>query len=46
MFELSTDTPGFATDESIETLGETLALPPFLEPNRTSIEARLRPLEI
>ncbi len=46
LFELSTDTPGFATDESVETLGETLALPPFLEPKRAAIEARLRPLEI
>ncbi len=46
LFELSTDTPGFATDESVETLGETLALPPFLEPKRQEIEARLRPLEI
>ncbi|WP_410502095.1 ring-cleaving dioxygenase [Exiguobacterium acetylicum] len=46
LFELSTDTPGFATDESLETLGETLALPPFLEPKRAAIEARLRPLEI
>lgn len=46
LFELSTDTPGFAVDESVETLGEQLALPPFLEPNRTEIEANLRPLEI
>ncbi|KOP31244.1 ring-cleaving dioxygenase [Exiguobacterium sp. BMC-KP] len=46
LFELSTDTPGFATDESVETLGEKLALPPFLEPKRAAIEARLRPLEI
>jgi len=46
LFELSTDTPGFATDESVETLGEKLALPPFLEPKRAEIEARLRPLEI
>ncbi|MFJ5624009.1 hypothetical protein ACIQD3_15050 [Peribacillus loiseleuriae] len=25
MFELSTDTPGFAIDESMETMGENLA---------------------
>lgn len=46
LFELSTDTPGFDVDEPIETLGERLALPPFLEPQRESIEANLRPLEL
>lgn len=46
LFELSTDTPGFEADESLETLGEKLALPPFLEPKRAEIEASLRPLEI
>ncbi|MET3195009.1 ring-cleaving dioxygenase [Bacillus sp. OAE603] len=46
LFELSTDTPGFAVDETIESLGEQLALPPFLEPKRAEIEASLRPLEI
>jgi glyoxalase family protein len=46
LFELSTDTPGFDVDEPIETLGEKLALPPFLEPRRDEIEAKLRPLEI
>jgi glyoxalase family protein len=46
LFELSTDTPGFDVDEPIETLGERLALPPFLEPKRAQIEARLRPLDL
>ncbi|WP_010676489.1 ring-cleaving dioxygenase [Bacillus timonensis] len=46
LFELSTDTPGFDVDEPLETLGERLALPPFLEPKRSEIEANLRPLEI
>ncbi|MFB7141342.1 ring-cleaving dioxygenase [Gottfriedia sp. NPDC056225] len=45
LFELSTDTPGFDVDEHIDTLGERLALPPFLEPNRAEIEASLRPLD-
>lgn len=44
LFELATDEPGFATDESMDTLGETLALPPFLESRREQIEASLRPL--
>ncbi|WP_053366749.1 ring-cleaving dioxygenase [Bacillus sp. FJAT-27245] len=46
LVELSTDTPGFAVDEPVETLGEKLALPPFLEPKREEIEANLRPLEL
>ncbi|WP_059170687.1 ring-cleaving dioxygenase [Bacillus sp. FJAT-27445] len=46
LFELSTDTPGFTVDEPIESLGEKLALPPFLEPRREEIEASLRPLEL
>lgn len=46
LFELSTDTPGFDVDEPIETLGEKLALPPFLEPQRADIEAKLRPLDL
>ena len=44
LFEIATDGPGFATDESMDTLGETLALPPFLEGRRAEIEAGLRPL--
>lgn len=46
LFELSTDEPGFDTDEPIESLGEKLALPPFLEPKRAQIEVKLRPLSI
>lgn len=44
LFELATDGPGFATDENPDHLGETLALPPFLEPQRAAIVARLRPI--
>lgn len=44
LFELATDGPGFATDEPLEKLGERLALPPFLEPQRAQIEAGLQPL--
>ena len=46
LFELATDGPGFATDEDVEHLGERLALPPFLEPRRASIEANLAPIEV
>ncbi|WHZ03790.1 ring-cleaving dioxygenase [Neobacillus sp. YX16] len=46
LFELSTDTPGFAVDEPMETMGEKLSLPSFLEPNRKEIEEKLRPLNL
>jgi glyoxalase family protein len=41
LFELATDGPGFAVDEAPERLGETLVLPPWLEPRRAEIEAAL-----
>ncbi len=44
LFELATDGPGFDVDEPLTTLGERLALPPFLEPRRADIEANLKPL--
>lgn len=43
LFELSTDGLGFMDDEPYETLGESLALPPFLEPKRDYIESQIRP---
>ena len=42
--EIATDGPGFATDEDPASLGESLALPPFLEPRRREIEANLKPI--
>jgi glyoxalase family protein len=41
LFELATDGPGFAVDEDPAHLGETLVLPPFLEPHRAQIEQAL-----
>jgi glyoxalase family protein len=46
LFEIATDGPGFAVDEDAEHLGETLVLPPFLEPHRQQIEAGLTPLNL
>lgn len=46
LFEIATDGPGFAVDEDAAHLGETLVLPPFLEPHRQQIEAGLIPLSI
>jgi len=45
LFEIATDGPGFAVDEKADTLGEAIALPPFLESQRASIMANLKPLE-
>lgn len=46
LFEIATDTPGFAIDEPIEALGETLRLPEWYESNRTAIEGRLPPIAL
>lgn len=43
LFEFATDGPGFINDEeTYETLGESLALPPLLKDNRMMIEAHVR----
>lgn len=44
LFEIATDGPGFAVDEPLESLGERLSLPPFLEGKRAAIEAGLEPI--
>lgn len=41
LFEIATDDPGFAVDESATSLGQALKLPRFLEPSRAEIEAVL-----
>ncbi len=41
LFEVATDGPGFAVDESLDALGERLILPPWLEPRRGEIEGGL-----
>lgn len=38
LFEIATDAPGFAVDESVDALGTSLKLPPGLEPHRSRIE--------
>ena len=45
LFEIATDGPGFAVDEDPATLGERVALPPFLEPQRAAIVGALRPID-
>lgn len=45
LFEIATAGPGFTADgEPLETLGERLSLPPFLEGRRAQIEAGIKPL--
>lgn len=44
LFEIATDGPGFAVDEDPATLGEQVALPPFLEARRAEIIAGLKPI--
>jgi glyoxalase family protein len=46
LFEIATDGPGFAVDEPLDKLGESLVLPPFLEAKRKQIEAGLKPLPV
>ena len=46
LFEIATDPPGFTLDETPETLGTRLMLPPWLEPARARIEQALPPLRL
>ena len=46
LFEVATDPPGFQVDETIETLGTKLKLPPEYEPHRDTIAAQLPSLKI
>jgi glyoxalase family protein len=44
LFEIATEGPGFMVDEDAATLGEKVALPPFLEAQREQIVASLKPI--
>ena len=46
LFELATDPPGFTLDEPIESLGEELRIPQWLEPKRSVIEKSLTPITL
>lgn len=46
LFEIATDPPGFAHDESLETMGEQLMLPAQYEQYRSRIEDRLIPISV
>lgn len=46
LFEMATDNPGFAIDESPETLGHALKLPQWMEKSRERIEQLLPAIEL
>ncbi len=46
LFEIATESPGFAVDEPVEHLGENLELPPQYEPIRAELEASLPPIRL
>ena len=46
LFEIATEGPGFAIDERVDTLGESLKLPEWFEPNRQAIEKDLPPITL
>lgn len=46
LFEIATDPPGFAHDESLETMGQQLMLPAQYEQFRSRIEDRLNPISV
>ncbi|PKN83708.1 MAG: ring-cleaving dioxygenase [Chloroflexi bacterium HGW-Chloroflexi-8] len=45
LFEIATDLPGFATDEPLDALGQTLKLPVWFESRRAMIEQNLAPID-
>jgi glyoxalase family protein len=44
LYELATEEPGFTVDGPVEEFGKRIILPPWLEPQRAQVEARLTPL--
>jgi glyoxalase family protein len=44
LVEIATDGPGFLVDEPPETVGQALSLPPWLEPERETLERALAPI--
>jgi glyoxalase family protein len=44
LVEIATDGPGFLVDEPEESLGQGLSLPPWLEPERSTLERELTPI--
>jgi glyoxalase family protein len=45
LIEIATDGPGFLVDEEVDSLGHGLSLPPWLEPERETLERELAPID-
>jgi glyoxalase family protein len=46
LFEIATNPPGFAVDEDVSKLGESLKLPEWYEASRDKIEKGLQPIKV
>jgi len=46
LFEIATDGPGFTVDESADSLGSTLSLPPWFNVRRDRLDATLPPIVV
>jgi glyoxalase family protein len=46
LFEIATDGPGFTVDETVETLGSTLSLPPWFQVRRDKLDVTLPPIVV
>ena len=46
LFEIATDGPGFAVDETVESLGSSLSLPPWFQVRRDRLDETLPPIVV
>jgi glyoxalase family protein len=46
LFEIATDGPGFAVDETVESLGSSLSLPPWFQVRRDRLDVTLPPIVV
>jgi glyoxalase family protein len=46
LFEIATDGPGFSVDETLESLGSTLSLPPWFQVRRDRLDETLPPIVV
>jgi glyoxalase family protein len=46
LFEIATDGPGFTVDETVESLGSSLSLPPWFQVRRDKLDVTLPPIVV
>ncbi|MDQ2943720.1 MAG: VOC family protein, partial [Candidatus Dormibacteraeota bacterium] len=46
LFEIATDGPGFTVDETVESLGSSLSLPPWFNVRRDRLDVTLPPIVV